>query len=67
MILQNSKGKVRNFQIIFEVEKKKKKYIVYQDINTKNIYGGIVEGEKLRPLVDKEYLYLDKLVSMIME
>lgn len=65
MILRNKAGKERNFKKLLEIEKRDKKYIIYEDINTLNIYGGKVNKKVLETLSEEEYEMLDKLMNKL--
>ena len=65
MTLKNSKGTERSVQILFEVEKNKKKYVVYKDPHTNNMYGGRLTKKKVKPLTDEELVLLDTMVKKI--
>ena len=65
MILRNKKGTERNFRILFEYEKNNKKYIIYEDINTLNIYGGIKEENYLKPLEEQDYIFINSILEKI--
>lgn len=65
MILKNSKGNERNFEILFEVIKEENKYIVYKDLLTDNIYGGKYDDNKLVVLNDDEVEYLNKMIEKL--
>ena len=48
MVLKNSSGSVRNFNILFKVEKNKNVYLVYKDVKKKKIYvRKIVKDKKI--------------------
>lgn len=63
MILKNNNGIERNFKILFELENDNKKYIIYEDFNTLNIYCGRKEENILKPLDDKEFDLINKLIE----
>ena len=65
MILKNSNGNERNFEILFEVIKEDNKYIVYKDSITNNIYGGKCDNNKLIVLNDDEIEYLNKMIEKL--
>lgn len=65
MILKNKKGIERNFRILFEFENKNNKYVVYEDINTLNIYGGRLNDKKLEPLLDNEFKIINDMLEKI--
>lgn len=65
MILRNKSGKERNFKKLLEIEKKNKKYIIYEDINTLNIYGGKISNNILEALNEEEYEMLNKLIDKL--
>lgn len=65
MILRNKSGKERNFKKLLEIENKNKKYIIYEDINTLNIYGGKVNKDVLETLNDEEYEMLDNILDKL--
>jgi len=65
MILQNNKGKEKEFEILFEIKKNTNDYIVYKDIMTDKVYGGKINGDKLKALNDKEYKFLNKIVEKL--
>lgn len=63
MILKNSKGIERNFELLFEIEKDNNKYIVYKDRITNNIYAGKENKNKLAILDENEINYLNALLE----
>ena len=63
MILENSNGQKREFQILFEFEKDKKKYIVYKDYMSDHIYGGKIVRNKLKSLDEEEYMILNQILE----
>lgn len=65
MILKNKKGTERKFRVLFELNKDNKEFIVYEDINTLNIYGGKKDGNILKPLDDSEYILLNDVLEKI--
>lgn len=65
MILRNKSGKERNFKKLLETENKNKKYIIYEDINTLNIYGGKINENILEALNEEEYEMLNKLIDKL--
>ena len=65
MILRNKQGKERNFRILFELEKKKNKYVIYEDINTLNIYGGKICDDHLLPLNEEEFNFISNMIEKI--
>lgn len=65
MVLKNNKGVERNFEILFEVEKDKNKYIVYKDELNGNVYGGKYKKDKLVGLEDNEIEYLNKIIEKL--
>jgi len=67
MILRNKKGIERNVRLLFELEKKNNRYVIYEDINTLNIYGGKVNKDYLEPLNDKEYKFINDMIEKISE
>lgn len=67
MILKNKKGMERNFRVLFKLNKNKFEYIVYEDINTLNIYGGKLVDNNLIPLDEKEYKFIYEMVEKISE
>ena len=67
MILKNKKGIERNFKVLLKVEEDNKKYIVYKDINTLNIYGGKYVKDKLLPLNNNEYEMINEIMKRVSE
>lgn len=65
MILRNNKGTERDFDILFEVEKNNKKYVIYKDQLTENIYGGRLEEDKLKVLDDSEFEFINKMIEKL--
>jgi len=63
MILRNKNGIERNFRILFEVVHQNNKYIVYEDINTLNVYSGRVSKSLLKPLNNKEEEYINGILK----
>ena len=67
MKLKNKNGLERNFRILFELENKDKKYVIYEDINTLNVYGGRKINSDLLPLSDSEFNLIENLLKKINE
>ena len=65
MILKNSKGAEKNFTLLFEIQKENIKYVVYKDPLTENIYGGVLEAEKLKKLSDDEFEYISNMIEKL--
>jgi len=65
MILRNKKGNERSLKLLIEIERNNKKYLIYEDINTLNIYSGRLDGKNLLPLDDDEYKIISNLVEKI--
>ena len=65
MILRNKKGLERNFRLLLEIDNKNKRYIVYEDINTLNIYGGKIIDDTLKPLDEDEYIFINNIIGKI--
>lgn len=65
MILRNNKGTERDFDVLFEVEKNNKKYVVYKDQLTGNIYGGKLEEDKLKVLDDSEFEFINNMIEKL--
>jgi len=65
MILRNNKGTERDFDILFEVEKNNKKYVIYKDQLTENIYGGRLEEDKLKVLDDSEFEFINNMIEKL--
>jgi len=65
MILKNKKDIERTFKELLKIEINDNKYIVYQDINTLNIYSGRIEGNYLKPLNDNEFEYINKVLDKV--
>ena len=63
MILKNSKGKEKEFKLLFELEKDKNKYIVYKDEKTNNIYAGKQKKDDLCKIDESEYDFLNKVLE----
>lgn len=63
MILENSNGQKRDFLILLEIEKDNKKYIIYKDKISDNIYGGRISRNKLKSLNDIEYQFLNNMMN----
>ena len=63
MILENSSGLKREFKKLIEVDKDNKKYILYEDEKTKNIYAGKIQKNKLKSLNDNEYIMLNNILE----
>lgn len=66
MRLRNKVGKERTVKKILKIEDKDNKYIVYEDINSLNIYGGKINKKNLEPLSEEEYDMLNKMMEKIM-
>lgn len=65
MILRNKKGTERKFRVLFEIENKNKKYLIYEDINTLNIYGGRLNKNTLSSLNEIEYEFLNDMLDRL--
>lgn len=65
MILKNSKGIERNFEVLIELEKDNKKFVIYKDIMSDSIYSGREEDNKLFPLTDEEFAYVNSILEKI--
>lgn len=65
MILRNKKGNERTLKILVEIESNKKKYLVYEDIFTSNIYSGRLDGNNLLPLDEEEYKLINNMYKKI--
>lgn len=65
MILKNSKGIEREFNILFEIEKNNNKYIVYKDMMTNNIYGGKCKNDNLEALNEKEFEFINNILEKL--
>lgn len=65
MILKNNKGLEREVKLLFELDKNNKKYIIYKDIISNNIYGGLLNGNELKSLSEEEYDMLNKVIERI--
>ena len=63
MKLKNKKGIERTFRVLFELNKKNKRYVIYEDINTLNIYGGRIDNKNLLPLNDSEFDFINNLLE----
>ena len=65
MILKNTNNTVREVAVLFEIEKDKNKYVVYEDYNTLNIYVGKYDKNKLKPVNDKEFNMVNNIFKKI--
>lgn len=65
MILRNKKGIERKFRLLFEVDSKNNKYLIYEDINTLNVYGGRLNKNNLSSLNDSEYEFLNNMLDRL--
>lgn len=65
MILKNKKGNEKNLKLLIEVERNNKKYLIYEDINTLNIYSSRLDGNVLLPLDDEEYKLVNNIFKKI--
>lgn len=65
MLLKNSKGIKREFEILFEIEKDNILYIVYKDPVTDNIYAGKKDSDELKKLNEEEYEYIKGVINKI--
>jgi len=65
MILKNKKGIERNFRVLFEIDNKNQKYIVYEDVNTLNIYGGKLSKNIMKSLNDDEIKLLNNMINRL--
>ena len=65
MILRNKKGNEKNLKLLIEVERNNKKYLIYEDVFTLNIYSGRLDGNILVPLDDDEYKLVNNIFKKI--
>lgn len=65
MILKNNKEIEREFELLFEIQKDDNKYIIYKDIIGGSLYTSKVRDNKLIPLTEEEYQYIEKVVERI--
>ncbi len=65
MVLKNSSGSVRNFNILFKVEKNKNVYLVYQDVITKKIYGSKMVKDQMLVLNEEESILVNNILERI--
>jgi len=65
MLLKNSEGIKRKFEILFEIEKDNILYIVYKDPVTDNIYAGKKDCDELKKLNEEEYEYIKGVINKI--
>lgn len=65
MILRNKKGSERTLKLLIEIERSKKKYLVYEDVYTLNVYGGRLDGNNLLPLNEDEYKLINNMYKKI--
>lgn len=65
MILRNKMGNERSLKILIEIERNKKRYLIYEDINTLNVYSGRLDGNNLLPLDDEEYKLISNMYKKI--
>ena len=63
MILENSNGQKREFEILLEFESNNKKYIIYKDLLSDNVYGGRMSRNKLKALDEDEYRMLNNILE----
>lgn len=65
MILKNNKGIERDFELLFEIDKDNNKFVIYKDILSNTLYVGKKDDEKLKPLSEEEYIYINNIVEKI--
>lgn len=65
MILKNKKNIERTFKELLKVEINSNSYVVYQDINTLNIYSGRIEGNYLEPLNEEEFEIINTVLDKV--
>lgn len=65
MTIKNNSGNERMVNILFEANHKKKRYVVYIDKLTDNIYGGRYVRNKIKPLEDKELVLLNMMLEKL--
>ncbi len=65
MVLKNSKGKERNFNVILKIEKNHKVYIIYEDKYSNKIYAGIKEDNILKKLAEEDKHFINMVVERV--
>lgn len=65
MILKNKKDIERTFKVLLKIEKENNVFVVYQDINTLNVYSGRIEGNYLKPLMDEEFKFISSVLNKV--
>ena len=65
MKIKNNKGQERDTKLLFEIEKDKNKYLIYEDYITNKIYSGKLNNDKLEIINDKEYEFLNNILERI--
>lgn len=64
MILKNDLGKNRNVTLLCGIKHNKKKYVIFKDAVTGNIYASENNKKELIPIVDKELKELNKELEL---
>ncbi len=67
MILRNSKGRERNFKILFKIEHENNTYIVYEDYMTGKCYVGCIKDGNLNKLPKEEIDFVLKILEKVNE
>ena len=62
MILKNRKGAEKNFEVLLEIDKNGKKYLIYKDPYTGNVYGGNLVDDTLKVLDEKEFEFINEII-----
>lgn len=65
MILKNSKGKERNFKLLFKLEYKNNTYLTYKDPISGKFYSGKLKGNTLKSLNEEEMIRMNKVLERI--
>ena len=65
MVLENKKGLKKEFKLLLKMEMNDKKYLIYEDPETNNVYAGEINKDELKKVDDLEVEVLEKLVERI--
>ena len=65
MVLRNKLGSKKEFNLLYKIELNNQNYLVYEDVDTHNIYASIYNDDKLSHVEDEDIHVLEEIVSRI--
>ena len=65
MVLRNKAGRKKEFNLLYKIELNKQNYLVYEDVDTHNIYASIYNDAKLSHIEDADIEVLEEIVNRI--